>query len=83
MTTDTMPTGIDIEAMAREAAAKLLGVAVDRVEYSDAWLRQVGAVASIAIEHAATIAERMGLDAQSDEAKRLAVEIGAAIRAEA
>lgn len=82
MTTDTMPTGIDIEAMAVEHEAFGFG-RVDAKGLTIHGFEPEGlqAFVNAIIEHAASIAERMGLDAQSDEAKRLAVEIGAAIRA--
>ena len=76
MTTDTMPTGIDIEAMAKQVRAK-----VDPAVLS--------LIASMLTDRAAGIVERMALATGDDgmpewgeEVRRFAIEAGAAIRVE-
>jgi hypothetical protein len=90
MTTE-QSTGLDIEAMAREAGFDVVPgadgtapiiIGTEATYDIEDISGKLGAFAALILDRAASIAERMGLDAQSDEAKRLAVEIVAAIRAE-
>lgn len=82
MTTDNMPTGIDIEAIAVEHEAFGFGqIGAEGLTVHGLEPEGLQAFVNALMEHAASIAERMGLEAESDEAKRLAVEIGTAIRA--
>jgi hypothetical protein len=52
----------DIERIAREAAAQLLGVPVDRVDHSAEWLRQVEAITRVVAAECAHIAQQTVCD---------------------